>query len=96
MLQQQFHYGIFDEDKGYWIEDGTAILQGDKYVGTVTHFSFWNCDIPAEAYVVCFNIIDDQGNPFANQSVKVTSSIYGGRYGMTNSNGEVCGLPTCK
>ena len=36
----------FDEVSGYWLEDGEANLQGEKYVGQVSHFSFWNCDVP--------------------------------------------------
>lgn len=34
----------FDEAEGIWKEDGEAQLQGDKYVGSVTHFTPWNCD----------------------------------------------------
>jgi len=34
-----------DEATGYWKEEGSATLQGNVYVGTVTHFSWWNCDI---------------------------------------------------
>ena len=34
----------FDEEGGYWKEEGSATLQGNKYVGSVSHFSFWNCD----------------------------------------------------
>ena len=34
----------FDETKGIWIEEGEAQIQGDKYVGSVEHFSAWNCD----------------------------------------------------
>lgn len=34
-----------DETTGYWKEEGSATLQGNVYVGTVTHFSWWNCDI---------------------------------------------------
>ena len=35
----------FDEAEGVWKEEGKATLQGSEYVGEVSHFSFWNCDI---------------------------------------------------
>lgn len=38
----------FDEDKGLWVEEGQAELQGNVYVGQVSHFSFWNWDVPLE------------------------------------------------
>ncbi|MCB0643828.1 MAG: hypothetical protein KDC44_19405 [Phaeodactylibacter sp.] len=36
----------FDETSGFWMEEGQASLQGDRYVGEVSHFTFWNCDVP--------------------------------------------------
>ncbi|MBP9098394.1 MAG: carboxypeptidase regulatory-like domain-containing protein, partial [Ferruginibacter sp.] len=36
----------FDEAKGLWKEEGQAIKTGNTYVGDVSHFSFWNCDVP--------------------------------------------------
>ncbi|GAB4091366.1 carboxypeptidase-like regulatory domain-containing protein [Flaviaesturariibacter terrae] len=38
----------FDEVAGLWKEEGSAQKQGGYYVGTVHHFSFWNCDLPLE------------------------------------------------
>lgn len=82
----------FDENKGYWIEDGEANKVGSYYIGKVTHFSFWNCDIPAQAITLCVTLENTNGNPIANAKVGITSTIYGTRYGYTNANGEVCGL----
>ncbi len=82
----------FDEAKGYWIEEGEATLIGDEYVGTVSHFSFWNCDIPAEAINLFLTITDENGVPVNNQHVTITSTVYGERGGSTNEIGEVNGL----
>ena len=82
----------FDEANGYWKEEGFATLQGDMYVGTVSHFSFWNCDIPAEAITLCVNTINEDNNPLTNLSVNITSASFGTTNGYTNENGEVCGF----
>lgn len=82
----------FDEDKGYWVEDGEATLIGTEYIGTVTHFSFWNCDIPAEAIALCVNLTDTDGVVLSNTIVRITSQIYGSRHGTTNADGTLCGL----
>lgn len=82
----------FDETNGYWKEEGEATLIGNEYVGTVSHFSFWNCDIPAEAVNLCVTVTDENENPLANLIVSITSETFGTRGGSTNENGEVCGL----
>ena len=82
----------FDEENGYWIEEGSATLQGSKYVGTVSHFSFWNCDIPAEYVNICMNITDSNNTPLSSIKVDIESEFNGTRYGITNGSGEVCGI----
>lgn len=81
----------FDEVNGYWKEEGFATLQGNMYVGTVSHFSFWNCDIPAEAITLCVMTTDEDNIPLANLTISITSTTFGTTYGYTNENGEVCG-----
>jgi hypothetical protein len=53
----------FDEDAGIWVEDGSATREGDKYVGTVTHFTDWNCDSDTEGATIIGRLIDCDGNP---------------------------------
>lgn len=38
----------FNEENGLWVEEGYSTRQGDKYVGSVRHFTWWNCDIKLE------------------------------------------------
>jgi hypothetical protein len=82
----------FDEVNGYWKEEGQATLQGNMYVGTVSHFSFWNCDIPAEAITLCVSATDNENNPLPNLYVGITSATFGERGGYINDSGEVCGF----
>ncbi len=81
----------FDEVNGVWIEEGEATLQGNVYVGEVSHFSFWNCDIPTDANVICLVLSDEDGNPLSNTLVTITSTVFGTTSGITNIDGEVCG-----
>ena len=90
----------FNDSSGLWKEEGTATKQGNNYVGTVSHFSFWNCDYPYG--VVDFKAIikDQNGNPLYPAQVVLTFSndtvtSYG--YGNTDNTGWVGGkIPTNK
>lgn len=82
----------FDEVNGYWKEEGQATLQGNMYVGTVSHFSFWNCDIPAEAITLCVNLVDQYGNELSMLNISITSIDFGTTNGVTNERGQVCGF----
>ncbi|MGO4291852.1 hypothetical protein [Chitinophaga sp. RAB17] len=85
----------FDETLGYWKEAGIANKVGNKYVGDVAHFSWWNFDIPLVTPPVQLQIkvVDPANNPLAN--VKTILFRTGGAYASyadyTLFNGTVTG-----
>jgi len=86
----------FDEVNGYWKEEGFATLINGKYVGEVSHFSFWNCDVQLPLVQLCINVVDPSGNPIGNQYFMLnrtsTPSGWGANaYSWTNENGYACG-----
>lgn len=83
----------FDEALGYWVEDGFATKTGSEYVGTVSHFSWWNCDINFPTEVLCLTVEDVNGNPLANVNVDLTfpGNPFPGT-GISNEVGQICGV----
>lgn len=62
---------FFDEEKGLWREEGSATKSGSEYVGQVSHFSFWNCDVPLKFTEISFTLKDQAGNPQGNVQVQI-------------------------
>jgi len=73
----------FDEAKGIWIEDGVATLKGNVYVGSVTHFSWSNLDVPAERVTITGRVVDCKGNGVSSTKISVEQTGTN-----TNSNGD--------
>ena len=44
--EQEIPLWYFDETKGIWVEEGKATRSGSMYVGSVSHFTDWNLDVP--------------------------------------------------
>jgi len=83
---------IFNDTTGVWKQEGSATKQGSNYSGTVSHFSFWNCDDPFP--VVDFTVtIKDQNNTPLRYG-EVVLKIIGDTLsvnGYTDSTGKVSG-----
>lgn len=84
----------FDETKGYWKEDGIATKVSNKYVGEVSHFSWWNCDTFSSTVSLTVTVVDANGNPVSNAGVQlvVNSTGFTSYIQSTNASGQVSGL----
>jgi hypothetical protein len=82
----------FDDENGYWKEDGFATRQGNKYIGEVSHFSWWNCDAPFPTVTLTATITDNNGNPISNLLVEIDAGTAYNPDGYTNPDGQVSGL----
>jgi len=81
-----------DEKTGLWKEEGVATKQGNNYVGNVSHFSFWNCDINVPAITLSATLKTTTGKPLVNAWVVITSAKNGSASAYTDSLGQVRGL----
>lgn len=76
-----------DEQYGIWVEEGFARLEGEKYIGEVSHFSFWNCDAPFDIIEICGQLVTNSRVPIANTLICFESPEIEQRCGTTDSNG---------
>lgn len=79
----------FDENKGVWIEDGIAKVEGDVMIAEVNHFTWWNCDLPYDFTKVCLSFLDNDGESMPG--LEVEFSINGVSFGLatTDVNGNI-------
>jgi hypothetical protein len=82
----------FNDTTGRWIEQGSAMRQGNTYVGQVGHFTYWNCDAPMGTVNFTVHIADQYGNPLPYHYIQFTLPGYGSRGGYTDSTGFAQGL----
>jgi hypothetical protein len=81
-----------DEKTGLWKEEGVATKQGNNYVGSVRHFSFWNCDTGISGITLSATLKTSAGQPLVNAWVVITAGTFGSASGYTDSAGQVKGL----
>ena len=76
----------FNEEKGIWIEEGTATLQGNVYKGKATHFSWVNCDYQG-------GVVNIKGKVTCNNQPVERVKIRSGQTSIfTDSKGNYSGL----
>ena len=82
----------FDETLGVWREEGSANKVGNKYVGTVKHFSWWNCDIPQNMASLKLTVTNSTNQVLAGLRVGLkTASMNYEMTAVTNANGVASG-----
>ncbi len=87
----------FQDHTGRWIEDGKAVKSGNRYVGSVAHFSFWSVDLPFVPVLLSGTVLDQAGNPV--QGLLVRATVQSGQglpagamcYTHTNQQGAFSG-----
>lgn len=83
----------FDEENGYWKEEGEATRQGDYYIGNVSHFSWWNVDAYQSMTTLNVTVVDTDNNPLPNLGVRLTDQNgFTSTSLTTDQNGKVIGL----
>jgi hypothetical protein len=61
----------FDETTSLWKREGVAMRVGTNYVATVSHFSWWNCDVSADRATIIGKVLDCNNVPMPNVVVTV-------------------------
>ncbi len=82
----------FDEANGYWKEDGFATRQGNKYIGQVSHFSWWNCDAQFPTARLSMRVINQEDGPLTDMAVHLTMPSGSTAAAITDGNGQASGL----
>ncbi|WP_298510943.1 hypothetical protein [uncultured Kordia sp.] len=85
----------FDEERGFWKQEGQAVRFSNMYVAEVSHFTWWNCDLPLDFINACFSLSLTNTDDAVPYHVIIKRAVGSGilYYGvMTANEGIECGL----
>jgi uncharacterized protein (TIGR02145 family) len=86
----------FNESLGLWEFEGTAQREGNDYVGSAAHFSYWNFDVESlgvnYTLTVNYSELPIGFYPLDNAVLFLSGASVGDIPGTTGSNGQVTGL----
>jgi len=74
----------FDEENGVWKEEGEAQVVGETMVAEVTHFTWWNCDLPYDFTTICLLFLDSDGEPMPGMEIEF--SVNGASFGLATTD----------
>jgi hypothetical protein len=78
----------FDEGFERWVEEGSAVLDGDMYRGEVSHFTYWNCDLPGRKVDIHGQVVSESGQGLSGIHVLFTlDGVIGSSHGLTMEDG---------
>lgn len=80
-----------NEEKGLWVQTGTATKSGTQYIAKVRHFSTYNLDVPGETIDLTIVLKDSNNHFLANQKAIVNATSSNGNYSInvkTDNKGE--------
>jgi len=78
----------FDEIQNTWIEEGSATLINNAYVGEVSHFTPWNCDDPIEVINVT-GVVHLTNLRSSTVKIEITSQVTNFEFfACANANGS--------
>lgn len=82
----------FDEAKGLWKQEGSAVKTGNSYVGDVSHFSWWSYSLPGPYVQFDCTLKDPAGNPIPNVFVQIAiPGTFNQGYGHADESGFISG-----
>lgn len=82
----------FNETTGMWQEEGFATKIGNAYVGKVSHFSWWNCDVQFPQCTLNVHIQNAAAQPLTNVNVKIFRQNQSSASAITDGNGNASGI----
>ena len=78
----------YNETHGYWVEEGQAILEGNTFIGEVSHFSTWNVDYKGTDQIEICGSLSAENRSFDSPIPYVRLELCG--EGIFNTGGWVC------